>query len=69
MMAWRELAAPYNVAGGNYQITGIKGVAQLAGMAVGGCRPPLPSISAAHLELLRANLTAAHLMPAPLLPY
>jgi len=69
MMAWRELASPYNAPGGNYQITGIKGVARLAGLPVGDCRPPLPSITAAQLAQLKANLTAADLMPAPLLPY
>ena len=66
---WRSFPAKYNAAGGNYQVTGTKGVARIAGLALGGSRPPLPSITEEDLAALKNDLTIAGMLPQPLEPY
>jgi N-acetylneuraminate lyase len=66
---WRSFPSKYNAAGGNYQVTGTKGVARIAGLALGGSRPPLPSITEVDLAALKDDLTQAGMLPQPLQPY
>ena len=65
---WRTLVASFNSGGSmsNYEVTGAKAVARLAGLPVGDQRLPLPTVSTATREQLAAVLRHAGMMPQPL---